>query len=402
MEKVNEYKAYFYIAQYYSPEPYLKDNRFIKQLSHRIGDKVLVITGFPNYPFGKVYDGYKNRLVSKKLEDGVATVRLLTFAYHGKSLFKRLMNYLVFALGASFYILFKGKSQSLYYIQQSSPLVGLIGLVIKIFKPKSKIILDVQDVFPANIQASGFIRSSWVLSVLEKIIRYYYQLFDGFVFVSKGVRNEIKPLIRDGKAIQTVYNWSISEGDEVVKSNFTLEKNPDKINIVYAGNIGASQALLKIADAIIKASNRSNVVFHFLGSGTELDDLKGLLKDTSSRFYGRVSPSDAFEGMNQADALFLHLRDGKGYENIIPSKLQSYFLIAKPIVGGLKGEPKKLLDESGFGVSFLPEDQKGLIEALELLDSSMDRFKSNASTEYYQQFSREKGLRKIIQLIHEC
>ena len=90
----------FYIAQYFTPEPYLKDIDFIKQLKDKGWDPV-VITGFPNYPKGKIYPGYKNRFFAEENMEGIKVIRVFTYADHSLSSIKRALNYFVFGFFAA-------------------------------------------------------------------------------------------------------------------------------------------------------------------------------------------------------------------------------------------------------------------------------------------------------------
>lgn len=158
-------KNLFYIAQYFTPEPYLKDIDFIKKLKNK-GWNPVVITGFPNYPVGKIYDGYQNKFFAEEILDGIKIIRVYTYADHSLSGAKRALNYFVFGVFAATAILKYGKKESFYYILQSSPFVVFCAWTVKFFKPKSKTLLDIQDVFPENIRVSGFIKSKKLLTFL--------------------------------------------------------------------------------------------------------------------------------------------------------------------------------------------------------------------------------------------
>ncbi len=394
----------YYVAQYYSPEPYLKDSKFTNDLSELLDKDVQVVTGFPNYPKGHIYAGYKNSFRQKEKLGRSDIVRLLTFAYHGPSVIKRVLNYLVFSLSAAFYLLFNGQRNSVYIIQQSSPFVGFVGLVIRIFKPKSSIILDVQDVFPENIKASGFLKSNLAIRFIDFLVKRYYGLFDAFICVSDGVSETIKLRTADKKPVRTVFNWAISEGQEEPKeSSFQLEKMEDRVNLVYAGNIGVHQGLESLVPSFLTIVDKQPIAFHFIGSGTSEEVLRSKLAGSPYiKFYGRVSPEEANMAMNQADALFLNLKDSSGYEHIIPSKLQGYFYADKPILAGVKGEARKILVNSKMGLAYNPGDVESFVGGVEEFVENFTKYKNNTGSNFYQNnFARSKGLTTIFNLIDE-
>lgn len=184
-------KNFFYIAQYFTPEPYLKDIDFIKSMEEK-GWNPIVITGYPNYPKGMIYEGFKNNFFSVEDIQGIKVIRTYTYADHSLNSYKRILNYLVFGLFASLAIIKYGDKKSFYYLLQSSPFVLICAYTIKLFKPQSTILLDIQDVFPENIRVSGIVKQKWKIDFLDFILnKFYYKTFDLFITVSESFKKII-------------------------------------------------------------------------------------------------------------------------------------------------------------------------------------------------------------------
>lgn len=396
-------KKVFYIAQYFTPEPYLKDIQFVKDLQNK-GFDVTVITGYPNYPQGKIYSGFKNSLFSEELMDGVPVIRTFTYADHSTSAIKRALNYLVFGLFAALAIVKYGKKNSFYYILQSSPFVLLCAWAVRLFKPKSKLLLDIQDVFPENIRVSGFIKSEGIISFIDWILNtFYYSCFDLFVTVSQSFR---KIVISKGiaeKNVHTIYNWSMVESDSSQVEKYSFDA--DRINIIYAGNIGVHQGLSKLAEGFkIIEKEIPQVHFHFFGDGTDFVALESAsISLENVTLHGRVSSKEIVKYLYAADILFLHLIKDPIYECIIPSKLQAYVEVGKPILGGIEGEARALVTDNQLGEVFEPENNIDFAASVknvcENYRKEFQAIRDRSEKLYKNDFSRMAGINKIVRIL---
>lgn len=394
----------FYIAQFFTPEPYLKDIDFIKQLQKKGWDPV-VITGFPNYPEGKIYPGYKNRFFEEETMEGIKVIRVFTFADHSLSSVRRALNYFIFGFFAALAVLKYGKRESFYYILQSSPFVIFCAWAVKLFKPKSKLLLDIQDVFPENIRVSGFISAKWIINFIDYILnRFYYRTFDIFVTVSESFRKIISKKNISSEKILTLYNWSMVEKKETEEQRRYIF-DTQGFNIVYAGNIGVHQGLSKLSDGMksIIAINPS-IYFHFFGDGTDFETLKSKTSETANIIlHGRVASSEISKFLEGADALFVHLIKDPIYECIIPSKLQAYIEVGKPLLAGIEGEARDFVTENELGEVFQSENGMEFETAALTLagypNSKAEEIHHRSIELYHRKFSRNAGAEKVHQFI---
>ncbi|SKB87599.1 Glycosyltransferase involved in cell wall bisynthesis [Soonwooa buanensis] len=392
----------FYVAQYFTPEPYLKDINFIKSLKDKGWDPV-VITGFPNYPKGEIYSGYKNSVFKIEEMEGIKVIRTYTYADHSLNVFKRILNYLCFGILASYAIFKFGKKESFYYVLQSSPFVIFTAWTVKLFKSKSKTLLDIQDVFPENIRVSGVIKQGWIINILDFILNnFYYRFFDFFVTVSNSFNKIVQSKGISKSRVLTLYNWSMVEADGTTSSdNYQFAGN--FYNIVYAGNIGVHQGLSLLTDAYKLVQEKyPKIKFHFFGDGTDFEALKSKLKEKqihNVELHGRVSSTEISKYLNAADCLFLHLISDPIYESIIPSKLQAYVEVGKPILGGIQGEAAELVSANNLGEVFNSEDNNAMLKAIEVLynmdASTIEKILNNSKQLYADDFSRAAGATKV-------
>ena len=397
---------FFYIAQYFTPEPYLKDIDFIKKLKDK-GWNPVVITGFPNYPMGKIYDGYQNKFFAEESLDGIKIIRVYTYADHSLSGVKRALNYFIFGFFAALAILKYGKKESFYYILQSSPFVVFCAWTVKFFKSKSKTLLDIQDVFPENIRVSGFIKSKKIIDFLDFVLDHiYYNAFDLFVTVSESFRKIVSTKNIPLENILTLYNWSMVEKNhDDVSEIFNFETKG--FNIVYAGNIGVHQGLSKLSEGMTNVTNKnSEVFFHFFGDGTDFDELKKNIEGNKQIIlHGRVSSDEIGKFLKAADALFLHLIKDPIYECIIPSKLQAYIEVGKPILAGIEGEARSFVTENDLGESFesenISEFEQATLNIANYSQKNKEEIKQRSLNLYREKFSRQSGADKVDEFIRK-
>lgn len=397
-------KPFFYITQFFTPEPHPKDIKYILELKKKGWDPI-VITGFPNYPKGELYEGYRNKLFFEDQISDVKVIRVLTYCDHSLSVFKRTLNYLVFGLFSALAILKYGKKDSFYYILQPSPFIIFGAWIIKIFKRRSKILLDVQDVFPENIEVSGFIKNRTIIKTLHFILdKFYYKMFDLFITNSDSFRKIVISKGIQQDKVMTQYNWSLAESEKCTKEQ-SYQYSDDGIHIVYAGNMGVHQGLSKLSAGMLEVVKlRPQVRFHFFGDGTDESNLIEMVHGSSHFiFHGRVSGDEISKFLEAADFLFLHLIKVPIYECVIPSKLQAYVEIGKPILAGVEGEARALVTENHLGEVFESENNQDFVEAVIRLVDYNDIQKKDISLRskilYKEKFSREVGAEKVHQFI---
>ena len=85
-----------YVTQWFEPEPNIvKGVAFVRALE-QAGHQVTVVTGFPNYPTGRIYAGYQLRPIQHETVGGVRVVRLPLYPSHDRSSVRRSLNFLSF------------------------------------------------------------------------------------------------------------------------------------------------------------------------------------------------------------------------------------------------------------------------------------------------------------------
>ena len=360
------------LSQFFSPEPDLKGVPFARELMRR-GHEVEVLTGYPNYPGGKLYPGYRMQPWGREIIDGIAVNRVPLYPSHDRSTLRRAANYASFALSAAALGPFLVERPDVVYVYHPPVTVGLPAMAVRALHG-CPLVYDVQDLWPDTVASSGMMANRGLKAALGRWCQWVYSKVDRIAVLSPGFR---KTLIRRGVAadkIDVIYNWA----DE---ANLRGDGHPEdrrhelgmagRFNVVFAGTMGLVQKLDTILEAArICAATAPDVQFVFVGGGVDkarLEQLAGKLQLPNVRFLPR-QPMQAIGGiLALADALLVHLQDDPLFRITIPSKTQAYLAMGRPILMAVAGDAARLVEQSGGGVNCPPEDPAALAEAVRRL-----------------------------------
>lgn len=392
------------ITQLFDPENAIKGLSFCEALEKQ-GHEVEVLTTFPSYPGGQLYPGFRMRARQVESIRGVKVVRLPSYISHGRSALKRLLSYASFSASAFFYALFV-KRPDLVYCYYPPMLGGIAGVFIKKLR-KTRLVYDVQDLWPEAVSATGMLRSSFLIRLLDGWISFVYRNSDAIVTLSDGYKKAIAAKgVPEGK-IHRIYNWC----DESRISRIDSLKGDNRFfDILYAGNMGAAQSLGAVieAAAILQRSGNSHIRFIFLGDGVEKPMLREMAQAAGLDnviFKDRVPPEKVGEELAQASALLVHLASNPVFDITVPQKTQAYLAAGKPLLMAVGGESARIVREAGAGFSAKPCDPEDIAsKALALsrkTEAELENFGCSGMSFYREFMSQVHGVSQISKLILE-
>lgn len=387
------------LTQWFDPEPTFKGLLFARELV-KLGIQVEVVTGFPNYPGGGIYPGYKLRMLQKEVIDGVLVIRVPLYPSHGQSGVGRIINYVSFAAASLFYGLFLAKRPDVIYAYHPPLTIGFVASIIRFFR-RVPVVYDVQDMWPDTLSATGMFSNARALKVVSKGCDWVYRSVDHIAVLSPGFR---RLLIERGvpeEKIDVIYNWCAE--DTVTRSIGLLPAGfPDTANfrVLFAGNMGKAQALDSVIEAAkILQSRAVPVTFIFLGGGVEVTRLQNKAAEEGLQnvvFLPAVPMAEVGDYLSSADALLVHLKNDPLFSITIPSKTQAYMAAGKPILMAVDGDAAELVVRSQCGVTAESENPKSLVAAVQslLAMSPEDRLEmaENGRKYYLDHLSLSKGV----------
>ena len=386
------------VSQWCYPEPDLKVLPLAQQM-RELGHQVEVLTGFPNYPGGVVYDGYKIKFYQREVVGNITIHRVPLYPSHNKNKFERIANYLSFLFCSAVWGLFVTKKADVIYAYHPPITTAYSAIFLKIFK-RAKLVIDIQDMWPDTLKTTGMISNDKIIRIIGQFCLLAYKFVDKIVVLSDGFKKVLTERGVPDQKIEVIHNWSLDINDQVDTKDVLREKvGFTKFTILFAGNMGPAQSLETIINAA-KDLKDENIEFAFVGSGLSKDKLEKLAQSLNNvKFYGRVSKEEIGNYLDAADVLLVHLKRDELFEVTIPSKIQAYLKCGKPILVGVLGDARNMIEGNGAGISFLPEDVESLKSAVKKMlsfnNSDLEIMGNNGKKFYDENLSLEVGSKKF-------
>ncbi len=396
-----------FLTQWFEPEPTFKGLAFARQLKAQ-GHDVEVLTGFPNYPEGKLYEGYSARWCTRETIDGISVVRVPLYASHDTSAVRRAWNYLSFALSASLLGPLLVRHADVVYVYSPPGTIALPAFALRMLRGMP-FVYDVNDLWPDSLPATGLIRNRAVLRLVALWSRLTYALAARVVVGSPGMKACLEARGVPSNKVVLIHNW-VDEANILQRASSTAAAAEPamkgRFNVVFAGNMGKAQALDAVIDAAaIVALRSSRVQFVFIGGGVDVGRLKARkaeLKLTNVLFLPRRPMSEIGPILVSADVLLVHLRDEPLFEITLPSKTQAYLAAGRPILMAVRGDAAALVEASGGGLSCTPEHPEALADAVMRFAAmgpvAREEMGKRGAQFYQRELSLASGTRRFEQL----
>lgn len=386
------------LTQYYAPEPAKTPVSVARRMADR-GHRVRVVTGFPNYPSGRIYPGYQQSM-SWVEDDGpnVRVRRVPLVPSHSGNGALRALNYLSFMvtalLGTSF-----TRDADVTYVYASQPTGGLAALVWRLVRG-TPYVLHVQDLWPDSITASGML-PPWASRVVERLVggllRPLYRRAAAVVAISPQMRETLVARGVPAARVHVVYNWSSDEQEHAG----TPPVPGGGCTITYAGNMGSAQDLeTAVHAARLVADDLPGFRLLLVGAGTQTERLHRLADDLPCVEFRDPVPLDAMPSVYRETTFQLvPLKATAHLHGAVPSKLQSSLAAGLPVVCSAPGAATVLVEEAHAGLVVPASDVDALAEAFRrayaTTAAEYERYARSARTYYEQHLSSAAGTARL-------
>ncbi|MDP2997941.1 MAG: glycosyltransferase family 4 protein [Bryobacterales bacterium] len=356
------------LSQWYPPEPM----KFLSEMTETLqalGHEVTVLTGFPNWPSGKLHPGYRLRLWQREEQNGIQIIRVPLFPDHSRSALKRALNFVSFAISATVLGLWLSPRPDVMHVIHPPITIGLPALVLS-FLWRIPFTLEIQDMWPETLRATGMIRREAALRAVGAFAKLVYRRACAIRVISPGFRRNLIEKGVPASKVRVISNW--------VDADFYRPSQPDRdlaqklglegcFTVMYAGTIGLAQGLDVVLDAAERLRDLPRMHFVLAGDGVEYERIRAEAESrnlANVRFLGRV-PNESTPALYAlADVLFLHLRNDPLFHITIPHKVFTYMASGKMVLAAMKGDVEELVRSSGCGVVCPPDDAEALASAI--------------------------------------
>ncbi len=353
--------------QYFWPENF-RINEIADAINSR-GYTVDVMTGKPNYPGGEFFSGYGGWGIKKDVWKNISIYRLPIIARGNKSAIKLTLNYLSYIVSAILFapLILRKKKYDLIFVYGVSPIFQVIPASFLGWLKGVPVVLWVQDLWPQSAEATGYIKSTWLLKILEKIVMFSYSHTDLILVQSQAF---VEPVSKLAPKIPVLY-YPNSVDKDFYSPNELTAPNIDSLvsgfSVLFAGNVGEAQSMETIVSAAEELLPYKEIKIVIIGSGSKIDWIsKEIQRKSLSNIFleGRYPVETMPTLMRQASVLLVSLTGQPIFSLTVPNKIQAYLAVGRPIIASLNGEGSRIINEAKAGFSVPAEDAKSLAKAI--------------------------------------
>lgn len=370
------------------------------------GHQVTVITCAPNFPEGKVYDGYSNRWRAVETWDGIRVVRVKTYVSANEGFVLRTLDYLsymVTGLGGGLL----EKRPDIVVATSPQFFAALGGWLLAVCK-RRPFVFELRDLWPASIVAVGAMRKSLMIKLLEKLELFLYHRATAVIavtnafkrdLVSRGVPDDRIHVVRNGVDLE---HFKLEGTPDRLRTELGLE---NKFVVGYLGTHGMAHALEHVLGAAELLRDRTDIVFLFVGSGAAKADLdrqiaeKGLEQVKSLPRQAR----SAMPALNAlCDVALVPLRDTPVFESVLPSKIFECMAMGVPMIVSVpEGEATELVQGYGAGVIVPPETPSAMADAIIELEGDRQQLEKmhDSALQSAPTFSRSRQAMRMLDIL---
>lgn len=348
----------------------------------KLGARVTVITCAPNFPRGKVFEGYKNRLRSIEVMDGIQVVRVWTYIAANEGFYKRTLDYISFMVAA--FIASFGVHRVDIVVGTSPQFFTVVSAFLVSCAKRRPWVFELRDLWPAAIKAVGAVRNRHVLSFLETVELFLYRRATRIIAVTHSFKNELISRGIEANKIEVVTNG-------VDLARFRPASSPKKLArelglegkfiAGYVGTHGLTHGLETVLDAaalLQSMPGTADVRIVLVGDGARKSELR---ENAATRaldnviFLDSVPKAQVSSYWALLDISIIHLRRDPVFEAVIPSKLFECMAMGIPVLHAVEGESAEIVRREEVGLTITPEDSNELAKKIAELAASPEQLK---------------------------
>jgi len=405
-----------YISQYFPPEMGAPAARAAELSRHwaRDGHDVTVLTGFPNHPTGIVPAEYRAKfrhLVSREMIDGVSVIRTWLFPFPNCKAYERMLNYSSFCASSASTGMFLSRHD---VVIATSPqlLVGLSGWWLARCK-RVPLVFEVRDLWPESLAAVGIGTGNSLLHrSLARVAGFLYRNSQHVVVVSPSFKDHL------------ISHWNvppdkISIVENGVEANLFSPQNSDselrcklgiadKFVVCYIGTLGMAHGLETVLEAASRLQHTApEVVFLLIGEGAEKSRMMSVARERqldNVRFIDQQPREQIPAYICASDACLVTLKKSEVFKTVIPTKMLEFMSCARPVILGVDGQARKILEDARAGIFVEPENSEQIANAVIQLSSSAELREllgRNGRRHIIQHFSRAETARAYISILED-
>lgn len=358
-----------YVSQYFPPEmgaPAARVSELAKEWARNETDRITVLTGFAHHPVGVKAKEDRGRLTRRERYAGVDVVRSYVYAAANRGTVRRILSYVSFMISAILIGGIRIRRPDIVVATSPQLLCACAGYVLARFK-KAPFVFEVRDLWPESILAVDAMKENFLVRGLKIVAKYLYTHADRIVTVGEGYRQKIHELY--GVPLEKM--TCIPNGIDAALFSPAPKDNEARRSqgwdrrfvVLYVGTLGMAHGLSTVLEAAKALRHRPEILFAFVGEGAEKESLKASAREhglTNVQFIDQQPKRRIPDYYAACDVGMVLLRNTPLFQSVLPSKIFEYLAMERPILLGVGGQARALIEESGAGVWIPPQDGRAL------------------------------------------
>ena len=362
------------LTQYFPPETGAAPSRLQDWTDHlaKAGHSVTVITGFPSYPKGRVFEEFRGKCFLEQRSRNIRILRCWTIVTMRRTFLWRLANYFSFVFTSFLTGLVKAGKQDVVLVEMPPLFLGISAVLLKRLRG-ARLAVNISDLWPKSAVALGFLKNQTLIRWATSLEEYVYREADFISGQTTGIVKDIAA--RFPKKSIAYIPTGVSEA-VLLQPQLSIEDRDsirhelqlgDKFVVVYAGLHGIAQALGTVLRAAEKLKRYDDIMFVFIGDGPEKQLLQKQMRElslTNVRFYPPMPWARIPQVLSALDVGIVHLRKHDLFLGALPAKLFEAMGVGIPVVLAIRGEAQALVEAAQCGLCAEPENPSEIASAI--------------------------------------
>lgn len=360
-----------FLSENFPPETNAAATRVYERACYWVADghEVTVITSAPNFPEGKLFEGYRNRWRQVETVDGIRVVRVKTFIARNDGVALRTLDFVSFMATAVLSGLFERRPD---VVCATSPqfFAAVGGWLLGALR-RRPFVFELGDLWPASIVAVGAMKPSPLLRAVEKLELFLYRRSAAIAALTRAFRENLIARGIDPGKIRVVRNgvdaarYGRRERDAALAAEAGTGA---RFVIGYVGTHGMAHDLGNALDAAARLHDRPDIAFLFAGAGAARESLiaKAEREGLDNVAFLRMQPKSRMpEVWSLCDVALIHLKDDPAFAEVIPSKIFEAMAMGLPLlIAAPRGEATEIVESEEAGLAVAPGDPQALADAV--------------------------------------
>jgi glycosyltransferase involved in cell wall biosynthesis len=358
-----------FLTHYFPPEVNAPASRTYENAKRwvRAGHRVTVLTCVPNHPRGRVYPGYENELLQWDEKDRIKILRVITYLSANEGFVRRTANYVSYMLFAA---LLSPVVRDVDIVVSTSPqfFCGMAGFFVSRLK-RVPWVLEIRDLWPDSIISVDAMRHEGIIASLRRLESFMYRKADHIVCLSNSFKQHIEQRGKSADHITFIPNGADLEMFKPGSANpsFLADHGLNsKFIVSYVGTHGMAHALETVLRAAERLRSVHGIQFLLVGDGAERERLlkkKERMRLTNVAMLPQLPKEKMPAVLFHSGACMVLLKKDDLFKMVIPSKIFEVMAMERPIILGVEGECKNIIEEAGCGLCIEPENDEQLASA---------------------------------------